>query len=116
VKNVFASNDPRSILLKNELKNEARNITVLPKKSDIRNEMPSLLAHVKVSERASNYNKVNTLEPDKSARHSFSKYLVCYILRYIYIYVVTATVVIIIMVYYLSPILLLLQPLLLLFF
>jgi hypothetical protein len=61
------------VLLKNELKNEARNVVLLPKGSDIRNEMPSLLAHVKVSERASNYNKINASEPDRSARHSFSK-------------------------------------------
>ena len=73
VKNVFSSSDPRSILLKND----ARNVVIVPKgSSDIRNEMPSLLAHVKVSERASNYNKVNTQEPDRVlTRQSFSKFI-----------------------------------------
>ena len=78
VKNVFSSSDPRSILLKNDV----RNVVIVPKgSSDIRNEMPSLLAHVKVSERASNYNKVNTQEPDRVlTRQSFSKFVsLCYI-------------------------------------
>ena len=72
----LAKNDPRNALIK---RNETETVNVDRRHStNLRDEMPALLAHVKVSERASNFNKrhQNTPKVERAPiRRSNSEYI-----------------------------------------
>ena len=59
-RNNLSNNDPRNALIKH---NELDKIVQRRHSTNLRDEMPAMLAHVKVSERASNFSKRNQNTP-----------------------------------------------------